>query len=73
MAQSIAASVVGVEQQLIVAVVDTVAAAVDVPAGPVLAIALLALPWDQVAQRLEHVLVVDVLVLPWPQEGAFEQ
>ena len=34
--------------------------------GHVLVDVLLILPWDQVVQRLEHVLVTDVLEPPWP-------
>ena len=64
MALSIAALVVGVGQQSIVAVVDTVAAAVVEPLGHVLVDVLLILPWDQVVQRLEHVLVTDAMELP---------
>ena len=43
---------------------DTVAAAVVGPLGHVLVGVLLILPWDQVVQRLEHVLVTDVMEPP---------
>ena len=59
-----AALVAGAEQQSIVAVVDRVAVAVVEPVGHVLVSVLLALPWDQVVQQLEHVLVADVMELP---------
>ena len=68
-APQIAALVVGVEQQSIVAVVDKVAVAVVGPVGHVLVSVLLMLPWDQVVQRLEHVLVADSLELPLPLGG----
>ena len=60
---------VGVEQQSIVAVVDTMAVAVVGPLGHVLAHVLLALPWDHVVQQLEHVLVTVVLEPPQPLGG----
>ena len=69
MALPIAAPVVVVEQQSIVAVLDTVAAAVIGPLGLVLVEVLLILPWDQVVQQLGDVLVADALELPWPLGG----
>ena len=69
MALQIVALVVGAEQQSIVAVVDTMVVAVVEPMGLVLACVLLALPWDQVVQQLEHVLVTVVVELPLPLGG----
>ena len=64
MALQIVALVVGVEQQSIVAVADTRVVAVVEPTGLVLVRVLLALPWDQVVQQLEHVLGTVVVELP---------
>ena len=63
MALQIVALVVGVEQQSIVAVVDTKVVAAVGPTGVVPVCVLLALPWDQVVQQLEHVLGTAVVEL----------
>ena len=65
MVQPFVASVAFVEQQVIVAVVDTLVAAVAEPPEVVPVCVLLALPWDQVVQQLEHVLEIAVVELPW--------
>ena len=54
-----------VEQQVIAAVVDTMVVAVVEPPDVVPVCVLLALPWDQVVQQLEHVLGIVVAELPW--------
>ena len=71
--QLIAVPVVWVEQQLIVAVVGTKAAAVVALFGLVLGPVLLALAWDQAAPPLEHVLVIDARALPWPSDNVLLQ
>ena len=71
--QLLAGPVVWVEQQSIVAVVGTEAAAVVALFGLVLGPVLLALAWDQAAQPLEHVLVIDAKALPWPLDSVLLQ
>ena len=60
----IVALVAGVEQRVIVAVVDTTVVAVVEPPEVVPVCVLLALPWDQVVQQLEHVLGTVVVEPP---------
>ena len=72
-AQPIAVPVVWVEQQLIVAEVDTEVMAVVALLGLVLGPALLALAEGQVGQQLEHVRVIDAMVLPWPLDNLLLQ
>ena len=60
----IVALVAGVEQRVIVAVVDTTVVAVVGPPEVVPVCVLLALPWDQVVEQLEHVLGTVVVELP---------
>ena len=71
--QLIAVPVAWMEQQLIVAVVGTEAAAVVALFGLVLGPVWLALAWDQAAQPLGHVLVIDARALPWPLDTVLLQ
>ena len=71
--QLIAVPVAWLEQYPIVAVVDTMAVAVVASVEPVLVLVLLALPLDQAAQQLAHVLVIDATALPWPLESELVQ
>ena len=65
MVQPFVALAAFVEQQVIVAVVDTTVVAVVEPPEAVPVCVSLALPWDQVVQQLVHVLGVAVAELPW--------
>ena len=64
MALSIAVPVVGLGQQSFVAVLDTLAVAVMELIEHVLVTVELRLPYEQIVQRLVHVLVTDALELP---------
>ena len=65
MVQPFVATVAFVEQQVIVAVADTMVVAMVVPPEVVPVFVLLALPLDQVVQQIEHVLEIVVAELPW--------